>query len=440
MVGMARQCGTHSVGGGPGTGGSASLRMKSEARNTKSETNSKHESTKTETRPLGTGLAWDFGFWSLRFVSTFDIRISDLTPYYSHFDGLGSVIALTNSAGSVVNLYEYSVFGEVSASDPNHPNRFLFTGREFDADTGLYYYRARYYNPYLGRFLQTDPAADGMNWYAYCGNDPVGSIDPSGASRIEFRRYYPPEYPIEQDYYIVETWKVNDDGTDEYICGGGSIMATFVAEGVRRGFPGCLDEDWMRAQPGCKLSRGDPYVFWGIQAIRALDKSGFIDYMLLELEKRDPPYLPIIVSEIGSDVEYDSYRNIAQWDPYDTGTSGDPAQGTGWFVCPALANLAHEIAHAFDDYVLRGNVTNLNEPWPYGRAATECIAMTAENVIRWALFMVDPSCRNVYPRPGYNWEAPYTYRNPPGSSAAEAWASWDGLAHYTDPGTGMEIY
>ena len=63
--------------------------------------------------------------------------------YYYHFDGLGSVIALTNSAGSVVTLYEYSVYGETSASDPNHPNRFLFTGREFDADTGLYYYRAR---------------------------------------------------------------------------------------------------------------------------------------------------------------------------------------------------------------------------------------------------------------------------------------------------------
>jgi RHS repeat-associated protein len=182
--------------------GSGSLRMKSEARNTKSETNSKHESTKTETRPLGTGLAWDFGFWSLGFVSSFDIRISDLTPYYSHFDGLGSVIALTNSAGSVANLYEYSVFGEVSASDPNHPNRFLFTGREFDADTGLYYYRARYYNPYLGRFLQTDPAADGMNPYAYCGNDPVGRLDPSGL------RDFDPLPPVEDfDPIAFETFE-----------------------------------------------------------------------------------------------------------------------------------------------------------------------------------------------------------------------------------------
>ena len=112
-------------------------------------------------------------------ICMIDVEHSSATYYY-HFDGLGSVIALTNSSGSVVNLYEYSVFGEVSASDPNHPNRFLFTGREFDADTGLYYYRARYYNPYIGRFLQTDPAGQGMNAYAYCGNDPIGLIDPSG--------------------------------------------------------------------------------------------------------------------------------------------------------------------------------------------------------------------------------------------------------------------
>jgi RHS repeat-associated protein len=51
----------------------------------------------------------------------------------------------------------------VAASDPNHPNPFMFTGRQFDIETGLYYYRARYYNPYLGRFLQTDPVG-----YAVC--------------------------------------------------------------------------------------------------------------------------------------------------------------------------------------------------------------------------------------------------------------------------------
>ena len=58
----------------------------------------------------------------------------------------------------------------------------MFTGRQFDVETGLYYYRARYYNPYIGRFLQTDPVgySGDMNLYRYCKNNPVALADPSG--------------------------------------------------------------------------------------------------------------------------------------------------------------------------------------------------------------------------------------------------------------------
>jgi RHS repeat-associated protein len=59
----------------------------------------------------------------------------------------------------------------------------MFTGRRFDFETGLYYYRARYYNPYIGRFLQTDPVGydDGINWYLYCKNNPLTYVDPLGS-------------------------------------------------------------------------------------------------------------------------------------------------------------------------------------------------------------------------------------------------------------------
>jgi len=87
------------------------------------------------------------------------------------------VVALSNSSGTTIQTYEYTVYGQVAAEDPNHPNPFLFTGRRFDIETGLYYYRARYYNPYIGRFLQTDPVGYG---YGYCGNNPLGRVDPFG--------------------------------------------------------------------------------------------------------------------------------------------------------------------------------------------------------------------------------------------------------------------
>jgi RHS repeat-associated protein len=110
--------------------------------------------------------------------------MTDLTDsnavYYYHFDGLGSVVALSDSAGNTVQTYEYTVYGEVAAADVNHPNPIMFTGRWFDKETGLYYYRARYYNPYIGRFLQTDPVGYGMNLYAYCNNNPLNFKDPYG--------------------------------------------------------------------------------------------------------------------------------------------------------------------------------------------------------------------------------------------------------------------
>ena len=112
--------------------------------------------------------------------------------YYYHFDGLGSVVALTSgnagSMGNTVEVYEYDVYGRVGALDADHPNRFMFTGREFDKETGLYYYRARYYNPQIGRFLQTDPIGygDGTNWYAYCANNGVNATDPFGFAKKTF--------------------------------------------------------------------------------------------------------------------------------------------------------------------------------------------------------------------------------------------------------------
>ncbi len=115
------------------------------------------------------------------------IEVADANAtYYYHYDALGSVVALSDSSGDTVQTYEYSVYGEVAVEDANHPNPYMFAGVRYDIEIGLYYNRARYYNPFTGRFLQTDPIGygAGMNLYAYCRNNPVGGVDPLGLASI----------------------------------------------------------------------------------------------------------------------------------------------------------------------------------------------------------------------------------------------------------------
>ncbi len=73
------------------------------------------------------------------------------------------------------------------------------TGKEFNADSNLYYYAARYYDPYIGRFTQRDPAGNGFNWYAYTANNPLKFVDPTGLAQ---RSTNETEYQIIRDAAI----------------------------------------------------------------------------------------------------------------------------------------------------------------------------------------------------------------------------------------------
>jgi RHS repeat-associated protein len=110
---------------------------------------------------------------------------SSATSYY-HADGLGSVTSLSNAAGSLAQTYTYDSFGKLTASSGSLTNPFQYTGRESDTQTGLYFYRARYYDPNAGRFISEDPIGfeSGLNFYDYVTNDPTVEVDPSGNDGI----------------------------------------------------------------------------------------------------------------------------------------------------------------------------------------------------------------------------------------------------------------
>lgn len=101
--------------------------------------------------------------------------------YYEQ-DGLGSVTSLTTGSGQIAQTYTYDSFGNTTNVVGSLANPFRYTGREFDSETGLYYYRARYYDPSTGRFLNEDPIRfrGSRDFYAYVENDPVLRSDPSG--------------------------------------------------------------------------------------------------------------------------------------------------------------------------------------------------------------------------------------------------------------------
>jgi RHS repeat-associated protein len=98
-------------------------------------------------------------------------------------DALGSTIALTDNSGNSQVQYSYDPYGGMNATGST-TNSYTYTGREFDG-LGLYYYRARYYNPATGRFVSEDPIGfdGGINKYAYAGNDPIDYFDPLGLDK-----------------------------------------------------------------------------------------------------------------------------------------------------------------------------------------------------------------------------------------------------------------
>ncbi len=106
---------------------------------------------------------------------------SGTTSYYEA-DGLASVTSLSSTASALANTYTFDSFGNTTNSTGTLTNIFRYTGREFDTETSLSYYRARYYDPITGRFISEDPirSKGGIDFYAYAANSPNNFTDPWG--------------------------------------------------------------------------------------------------------------------------------------------------------------------------------------------------------------------------------------------------------------------
>ena len=150
---------------------------------------------------------------------------------YYHRDEQLSTVFVTDGQGEIRNSYQYDAFGIPLDTTEQLNNRIRYTGQQYDDVTGQYYLRARYYNPVAGRFMQEDVyQGDGLNLYAYCGNNPVVYDDPSGYKR----KACPPQGKISESVDESGTATINPNDirfSQSSVNGASEIIDSMKAKG-----------------------------------------------------------------------------------------------------------------------------------------------------------------------------------------------------------------
>ena len=186
-------------------------------------------------------------------------NISGSSICFYHADGLGSIIALSDENGTGVETIEYQAYGRPTIKGRTGAvfdrstvgNPYLYTGREYDDILGLFYYRARYFSPDIGAFIQEDPINiyGGLNYYRYAGNNPINQSDPLGLKPVTEKSCVALKALVEQEksgilgkvpwlrkLEVIYSWKFNSLSFSEDIT---ALNAAFDS------IYGPVDADWM---------------------------------------------------------------------------------------------------------------------------------------------------------------------------------------------------
>ncbi|MCL1975524.1 MAG: RHS repeat-associated core domain-containing protein, partial [Firmicutes bacterium] len=201
-----------------------------------------------------------------RYVRGIGLLLSDdgIGLKFYLYNGHGDVVQLADGSGNVVKAYDFDIFGNERDLDTNDTNPFRYCAEYFDANTGAYYLRARYYQPFTGRFLTEDSLAYvdpddplSLNLYTYCHNNPIRFIDPSGHFVSNWDRTHLIVWELKRLQYMTDNW--------DYV--------TVLQQNEWR-----FEAEQMRAKYRA------PYEYTDSSGITWVDVAKFIEY-----EKNNPP-------------------------------------------------------------------------------------------------------------------------------------------------------
>lgn len=246
---------------------------------------------------------------------------------YYHHDALGSTVAATiPGVDGAAETYTYGEFGESAGGSLP----YQFAGYHYDGETGLYYVRARYYSPTLGRFLQTDPVGimGGTNLYAYVGDDPLNAIDPLGLM---------PDKPAQQQNTMVQQQSDSPEAAKASAQRAGAVSSQKIGNVWFNAYGGSAAE---RSAQLAVMSQDLTTTDRGGEMLKVLEgrKSGFLGLW------GDPQPFDIILWANPLKSYSTQGGNFIVLDPSQIGAPYTSATGGGTYSLQRI--FAHEMGHA----------------------------------------------------------------------------------------------